>query len=88
MFVCFKIPRILIRLHESRQSFATGELFTLREVHKEQEGMEDWKEIIRIVYQLVRKITNKILEVNGCQCLAAFEMCEVLQKYLLASLSM
>lgn len=50
--------------------------------------MEDWKEIIRIVQQLVRKITNKILEVNGCQCLAAFEMCEVLQKYLLASLSM
>lgn len=74
----------------ARQSFATGELFTLREVHKEQEGMEDWKEIIRIVYQLVRKITNKILEVNGLiiQCLAAFEICEVLQKYLLASLSM
>lgn len=52
--------------------------------------MEDWKEIIRIVQQLVRKITNKILEVNGLiiQCLAAFEICEVLQKYLLASLSM
>lgn len=37
-----------------------------------------------------KKITNKILEVNGLiiQCLAAFEICEVLLKYLLASLSM